>query len=73
MMEELAAPPTLLDRARRARSAGEVLELATTADIDIAGAVARRAREVTMAALGGGHVDVVIFDRGGRRIARAGP
>jgi cobalt-precorrin-5B (C1)-methyltransferase len=72
-MEELAAPAALLDRVRAARSAGEVLELATAGKIDIAAGVARRARDVTMAALGDTKVDVVIFDRRGGRIAQAGP
>lgn len=73
LMGDLAAPPALLDRARAARSAGEVLELAREARIDLAAAVARRARAVALAALGDAAVDVVIFDRAGAKIAQAGP
>lgn len=73
MLEELGAPRGLLDGARAAQSAGEVLNLSAAAQIDIAGAVARRARDVALAALGETAVDVVVFDRGGRKLAQAGP
>jgi cobalt-precorrin-5B (C1)-methyltransferase len=73
VLEELGASPSLLDRTRAARSAGEVLELATAQRIDIAAAVSRRARDVALAALGDTKIDVVIFDRRGNRIAQAGP
>lgn len=72
LVEELGAP-ALAAQARGARSAGEVLELASAANVDIAGAVARRAREVALAALAETAVDVVVFDRAGRRIGHAGP
>jgi cobalt-precorrin-5B (C1)-methyltransferase len=70
---ELGAAPALVDGVRSARSAGEVLELSHAARIDIAGAVARRARDVALAALGETRVDVVVFDRGGGKLAQAGP
>jgi cobalt-precorrin-5B (C1)-methyltransferase len=73
MLEELGAPQALIERARNARSAGEVLELSSAAGTDIAAAVARRARGVALAALGDTAVDVVVFDRGGRKLAQAGP
>ena len=73
MVEELSAPRDVVERVRAAGSAGEVLELASAARIDVAGAVARRARDVALSALGGTTIDVVVFDRAGRRIAQAGP
>jgi cobalt-precorrin-5B (C1)-methyltransferase len=73
LIDELGAPAAIAQRARAARSAGEVLELASAARIDLADAVARRAREVTLAALAETAIDVVVFDRAGRRIGQAGP
>jgi cobalt-precorrin-5B (C1)-methyltransferase len=73
IVEELGAPHDLVERARAARSAGEVLVLASAAKIDVAEAVARRARDVALSALGGTAIDVVVFDREGRKIAQAGP
>jgi cobalt-precorrin-5B (C1)-methyltransferase len=73
MVEELGAPHDLVESARAARSAGEVLVLASAAKIDVAEAVARRARDVALSALGGTAIDVVVFDREGRKIAQAGP
>jgi cobalt-precorrin-5B (C1)-methyltransferase len=72
LTDEIGAP-ALAARAREARSAGEVLELASAANVDVAGAVARRAREVALAALAETTIDVVVFDRAGRRIDHAGP
>ena len=73
MIDELGAPRDLIERARAARSAGEVLDLANAAKIDVADAVARRARDVALSALGDTAIDVVVFDRAGRKIGQAGP
>jgi len=73
LIGELGGSAALAARARAAQSAGEVLELAQSERIDIADAVARRARDVVRAALAETAVDVVIFDRAGRRLAQAGP
>ena len=74
LLGELGAPVATVARANEAASAGEVLALAEAHGVKLADAVARRAREVTLAALAGGtSVDVVVFDRGGRLIGRAGP
>lgn len=74
LLEELAAPADLVARARAARSASEVMEISAASGLDLPCAVARRARGVTLAALGGDMaVDVVVFDRQGRKIGHAGP
>lgn len=74
LLEECGASDNLAARARQAGSAGEVLALASDANVGLADAVARRARSVAMAALAGGiAVDVVVFDRQGRRLGHAGP
>jgi cobalt-precorrin-5B (C1)-methyltransferase len=73
MIETLGAPREVIEQVRAAGSAGAVLELASAAHIAIGDAVARRARDVALSALGGTTIDVVVFDRSGRRIAQAGP
>ncbi|HEX6978442.1 MAG TPA: cobalt-precorrin-5B (C(1))-methyltransferase [Alphaproteobacteria bacterium] len=74
VLEELGAAPHVVADARAAASAGDVLTLAAAARLDLAGAVARRARDVALAALAGGiALDVVVFDRQGRMLGRAGP
>ena len=74
LLDELGAPASAVARANAAASAGEVLTLAEGAGVKLAHAVAGRAREVVLATLAGGAaVDVVVFDRGGRLIGRAGP
>jgi cobalt-precorrin-5B (C1)-methyltransferase len=73
MLDDLGAHETAA-QARDARSGGEVLALAQRAGVDLAGLVARRAREVALAAVGGGlGIDVVVCDREGHAIATAGP
>jgi cobalt-precorrin-5B (C1)-methyltransferase len=74
MLAGLNADAGTVAAARGAASAGEVLALAQANGLDLADRVARRAREVALAALGGETaVDVVVFDRTGRPIGRAGP
>ncbi|HEY4635646.1 MAG TPA: cobalt-precorrin-5B (C(1))-methyltransferase [Rhodospirillales bacterium] len=73
MLEDLGARE-LAAAARNATSGGEILALAQECGVDLASLVARRAREVALAALGGGvNIDVVVCDRDGRAIGRAGP
>ncbi len=73
MLEDLGARD-LAVLAREAGSAGEVLALAQARGVALAELVARRAREVALATLGGGiDVDVVVCDRDGQAIGRAGP
>jgi cobalt-precorrin-5B (C1)-methyltransferase len=60
--------------ARSAKSAGEVLAFAGDRVPALAERVAARAREVALATLAGGTaVDVIVFDRHGGLLGRAGP
>lgn len=73
LMAALGAGTALVAEARRARSAGHVLSLAQGAGLDLADLVARRAREVALATLAGEMaVEVVIFERSGAPVGRAG-
>ena len=56
--------------ARKANTAAEVLALA--ADLPLADLVARRARSVALATLGGGEVDILVVDRDGAELAYTG-
>ncbi len=74
LLRDLKASPDLVARAEAAASAGEVLQIAAAAGLPLADTVARRARDVALATLAGGvAVDVVVFDRRGELIGRAGP
>jgi cobalt-precorrin-5B (C1)-methyltransferase len=74
LIRDLGGPAGDVARAGAAASAGEVLEIAVAAGVPLAGAIAARARETALAALAGGiAVDVVVFDRRGALIGRAGP
>ena len=67
-----SASPDLCARIREAGSAAEVLSLIGETEIELPSAVAARARETALAAVGDGmEVDVLIFDRQGRLIGRA--
>jgi len=73
MLEDLGARD-IAASARSAGSAGEILGLAQAHGVDLAALVARRAREVALAVVGGGvDIDVLVCDRDGRAIARTGP
>ncbi|HZB90170.1 MAG TPA: cobalt-precorrin-5B (C(1))-methyltransferase [Stellaceae bacterium] len=73
MLEALGAERTILDAARAAESAGEVLMRAGEWRERLALTVARQAREVALATLAGGiAVDVAVFDRAGALLAHAG-
>jgi len=74
LLEDLGAPPDTVSRAGAAGSAGEVLHLSAGAGVKLADAVAERARATALATLAGGiAVDVLVFDRHGALIGRAGP
>jgi cobalt-precorrin-5B (C1)-methyltransferase len=74
LLAELNAPADLIARARAARSAGEVLEMTLGTGLGLPDLVAQRARSTALAALAGGiALDVVVFDRQGRKIGQAGP
>jgi cobalt-precorrin-5B (C1)-methyltransferase len=70
----LGADATIVQTVRPAQSAGEVLSVAGPFARPLADLIARRARETALATLAGGSaVDVVVFDRGGALLGRAGP
>jgi cobalt-precorrin-5B (C1)-methyltransferase len=67
----LGADDTVVAAAREANSAAEVLAMA--GDLPLGDLVARQAREVALATLAGDvAVDVLVVDRGGRRVGYAG-
>jgi len=73
LLGSLGAPPDTIAQAETATSAAQVFALANEAGCPLADLIARRAREVAMATLAGGTaVEVVIFDRQGKLIGRAG-
>jgi cobalt-precorrin-5B (C1)-methyltransferase len=74
LLADLGARSDIVSRAAAAGSAGEVLQLSATAGVKLADAVAERARTTALATLAGGiAVDVLVFDRQGALIGRAGP
>ena len=72
MLAEHGAASALIDDARGASSASQVLQLALDGGLPLADDVARRAREVALDQLAGGiALEVLIFDRAGALIGRA--
>ena len=73
----LGASEATLVQAEAAGSAGAILEVASEAGLPLADALAAEARAVAVAALAGArltpHVDVLIVDRTGSIVGRAGP
>ena len=68
---ELGGTEQMAQAAREANTAAQVLELA--GDLPIADLVARRAREVALAMLAGGvDLDLLVIDRAGRIVGKAG-
>ena len=73
MLAVAGAPPQIAEAAARCDSAGAVLDLAGEHRRALAGAVARRAREVALATLSGDtEVEVAVVDRNGCFLARIG-
>ncbi len=73
-LAEAGAPRAAVDRAAESASAGAVLAIADEVGMPLADRVAARARTVALAALPGGTaVDIVVTDRAGNIIGRAGP
>ena len=71
-LAEHGAASALIDDARGASSAGQVLQLALDGGLPLADDVARRARVVALDQLAGGiALEVLIFDRAGVLIGRA--
>jgi cobalt-precorrin-5B (C1)-methyltransferase len=74
LLRDAGAGQDVATRAESAASAGEVLQLAMAANVRLADIVARRARDVSLATLAGGTaVEILVFDRGGTLVGRAGP
>ncbi len=72
LLAEQGAGGDVVDHARDARSAGEILELARASGVPIADEVASRARRIALGQLEGATaIEVMIFDRGGKLIGRA--
>jgi cobalt-precorrin-5B (C1)-methyltransferase len=73
MLAELGTAPAIVDTARAAAGAGEILEIAGGTGPALAQAVALRAREVALATIGGAiRLEVAIVDRAGDFLARVG-
>ncbi len=73
LLAELGAGAELIERARNANSANEVLGLAAAANLDLAGAVAERARSEAQRIVGqGSAVSVLVVGRAGEVVAEAG-
>jgi len=73
MLAELGADAAVVDAARSAAGAGEILTRAGARRIALARVVAARAREVALATLSGEiAVEVAIVDRQGEIMARVG-
>ncbi|MDE2228755.1 MAG: cobalt-precorrin-5B (C(1))-methyltransferase [Alphaproteobacteria bacterium] len=72
-LSELGAAPALVEKARVANTALEVMDEATAAGIDIAGTVAGLARQTAIKTLAGADVavEVLVFDRKGRLVGRS--
>ncbi len=72
MLAELGGDPSLVERARGANTAGEILGLAEAAGLPLADAVAARARATALGVLAGEtEVEVLVVDRQGRLVGRA--
>jgi cobalt-precorrin-5B (C1)-methyltransferase len=71
-LADLGGAPVLLDKTRAANTAKEVLDLARDADLPLADAVARYARETALGVLDGETaIEVLVFDREGRLVGRS--
>jgi cobalt-precorrin-5B (C1)-methyltransferase len=73
LLAALGGDDTLVADARRATTAMAVRQLAEAQGLDLAGAIAARARETALATLAGGvAVEILVYDRAGELIGRAG-
>ncbi|CDP50568.1 Cobalt-precorrin-6 synthase, anaerobic [Devosia sp. DBB001] len=73
ILETLGANADLVGHARVANTANEVLQLAEAADLPLADAVARNARDAAQAVAGPSvRVDVLVVDRAGKIVGESG-
>ncbi len=72
-LREAGASETLVEEAKQANTAQQILELAQSAHIDLAAAIAERARLAAAKTLAGSGIalDVVVFDRDGNLSGRS--
>lgn len=72
ILSALGAAPALVETARGANTAKQVLDLATAAGLPLADAVAARARETALGVLAGEtDVEVLVVDRAGNPVGKA--
>ncbi len=72
-LAELGADAALVERARNANTAMQVLEIARGAGLPLGDYVAAKARDAALAVLAGEtEVEVLVFDRSGALVGRAG-
>ncbi len=70
---ELGAAAEVVEFIRNANTAKEARDIALRHGLDLADVVARQARETALATLSGGtEVEIIVFDRSGAMIGRAG-
>jgi cobalt-precorrin-5B (C1)-methyltransferase len=73
LLGSIGAPAEMVDEARGANTAAQVLALAESCGLALADAVAARAREVALAAVASStRIEVMVFDRQGRLVGHAG-
>ncbi len=73
MLSSLGADSTTVEAVKDAATAGEALEAARAEGLALGDTIARQAREVALATLAGDtEVEVMIFDREGKRIGHGG-
>ncbi len=72
LLERLGATPGDADEAKKAASAGAILDIARRGGLSLGDAVARQARAAALATLAGGTaVETMLFDRAGVMVGRA--
>jgi len=72
ILQELGADTTLVNDARNANTAKQVLDAASAAGLPLADAVAARARDVALGILNGQtEIEVLVFDRAGQAAGKA--
>ena len=73
MLSSLGAEPATVEAVKDAATAGEALAAAGARGLALGDTIARQAREVALATLAGDtEVEVMIFDRSGKRIGHGG-
>ncbi|MGH1419791.1 MAG: cobalt-precorrin-5B (C(1))-methyltransferase [Hyphomicrobiaceae bacterium] len=71
-MQQVGAPPDVVDKARNANTALEVFQMAESIGVDLGQLIATKANAAVRDALGASKIDidVAVFDRHGRLVAR---